>query len=276
MEVAAPSKPLDEVTFAVVDVETTGLNPHFGDRVCEIALLQCQGGIEMDRFHSLVNPQRPISPGAFAVNRIRDEDLVDAPVFADIAPRILQLLGGSVIVAHNAPFDLGFLESEFDICRLPFIDNPVVDTLALSRYCYSFPSHSLPNVAYYLGIDTLGAHRALADACTTKQLLDCLLADLSDAGVYSLEDLLGVQGGRISWPAREMIPLPPQIEEALRGEGQLELRYVSASGEETRRVVSPLQVTAFGGYLYLIAFCHLRDEQRTFRLDRIIEIRSGL
>lgn len=275
MEARALSKPLDEVTFAVVDVETTGLNPHFGDRVCEIALLQCQGGMEISRFHSLVNPQRPISPGAFAVNRIEDEDLIDAPVFADIAARILHVLGGSVIVAHNAPFDLGFLESEFDICRLPFVDNPVVDTLALSRFCYSFPSHSLPNVAYYLGIDTLREHRALADAITTKQLLDRLLADLSDAGVYSLEDLIEVQGGRISWPTQEMIPLPPQIDEALRGEGQLELRYVSASGEETRRVVSPLHVTAFGGYLYLIAFCHLRNEQRTFRLDRIIEMRTG-
>jgi DNA polymerase-3 subunit epsilon len=269
------AKPLHEVTFTIVDVETTGLNPHFGDRVCEIALLRCQGGIETARFQSLVNPQRPISPGAFAVNRIRDEDLVDAPLFADIASRMLQLLGGSAIVAHNAPFDLGFLASEFDICRLPFVDNPVVDTLALSRYCYSFPSHSLPNVASYLGIDTLGEHRALADAITTKQLLDHLVADLSDAGVYSLEDLIGLQGGRIRCRAQEMIPLPPQIEEALRGEGQLELRYLSASGEETQRVVSPLQVTAFGGYLYLIAFCHLRNEQRTFRLDRIIEMRPG-
>jgi predicted DNA-binding transcriptional regulator YafY len=84
---------------------------------------------------------------------------------------------------------------------------------------------------------------------------------------------------RISYgglPAQEIVPLPPQIEEALRGEGQLELRYVSASGEETRRVVSPLHVTAFAGYLYLIAICHVRSEQRTFRLDRIIEMRPSL
>jgi predicted DNA-binding transcriptional regulator YafY len=108
-------------------------------------------------------------------------------------------------------------------------------------------------VAYYLGIDSLREHRAMADASTTKQLLDSLLADLSDAGVSTLGDLIGVQGGQIRSPAQETVPLPPQIEEALRGEGQLELRYVSASGEETRRVVSPLHVTAFAGYLYLMA-----------------------
>jgi len=269
------SRPLDAVTFTVLDVETTGLNPHFRDRVCEIALLQCEGGRELGRFHSLVNPGRPISPGAFAVNRIRDEELIDAPVFADIAATVLEMLGDTVIVAHNAPFDLGFLASELNISRLPFIDNLVVDTLALARYCYSFPSNSLSNVAYYLGIDSWGQHRALVDVLTTRQVLDRFLSDLVDRGVNTLGELIGAQGGQIRLPAPDVITLPPQIDEALRGEGRLELRYLSAMGEETRRVVSPLQVTAYAGYLYLIAFCHLRNEQRTFRLDRIIEMRSG-
>ncbi len=274
MEPQILSRPLDAVTFTVLDVETTGLNPQFGDRVCEIALLQYESGRELGRFHSLINPGRRISPGAFAVNRIRDQDLIDAPVFADIAATVLEMLGDSVIVAHNAPFDLGFLASELNISRLPLIDNLVVDTLALARYCYSFPSNSLPNVAYYFGVDTWGQHRALADVLTTKQVLDRFLVDLADRGVNTLGRLIEAQGGQMRLPAPEVITLPPQMDEALRGEGRLELRYLSAMGEETRRVVSPLQVTAYAGYLYLIAFCHLRNEQRTFRLDRIIEMRS--
>jgi len=269
------SRPLDAVTFNVLDVETTGLNPHFGDRVCEIALLRCEGGRESGRFHSLVNPGRPISPGAFAVNRIREEDLIDAPVFSDIAAMVLEMLADSVVVAHNAPFDLGFLASELNICRLPSIDNLVIDTLALARRCYSFPSNSLPNVAYYLGIDTRGQHRALEDVLTTRQVLDRFLVDLADSGVYTLGELIEAQGGQVPLPAPELITLPPQIDEALRAEGRLELRYLSASGEETQREVSPLHVTAFAGYLYLVAFCHLRNEQRTFRLDRIVEMRPG-
>jgi DNA polymerase-3 subunit epsilon len=270
----ALSCPVDEVTFTVLDVETTGLNPHFGDRVCEIALLRCEGGGELGRFHSLVDPERPISPGAYAVNRIRDEDLIGAPLFADIASTVLEMLGDSVLVAHNAPFDLGFLASELNICRSPLIDNLVVDTLALARCCYSFPSNSLPNLAYDLGIETWGQHRALSDVLTTKQVLDIFLADLADTGVRTLGDLMEAQGGQIPCPAQEIIILPPQIEEALRDEGQVELRYVSATGQETRRVVNPLHVTAYAGYMYLIAFCHLRNEQRTFRLDRIVEMRS--
>jgi DNA polymerase-3 subunit epsilon len=271
------SSPVDAVPYTVLDVETTGLNPHYGDRVCEIALLRCKGGQELGRFHSLVNPGRPISPGAFAVNRIRDEDLIDAPVFADIAATVLEMLEDGVLVAHNAPFDLGFLASELNISRLPLLDDLVVDTLALARRCYSFPSNSLHNVAYYLGIDTWRQHRALEDVLTTRQVLDLFLADLADRGVSTLRDLIEAQGGQIGFRVQEeRIALPPEIEEALAVEGRLELRYLSASGEETLRVVAPLQVTAYAGYLYLIAFCHLRNEQRTFRLDRIIEMRSDL
>jgi DNA polymerase-3 subunit epsilon len=266
---------LETATFTVLDLETTGLNPHYGDRVCEIAVLRCRGGQELGRFHSLVNPGRAISPGAFAVNRIADEDLIGAPVFADVAAAVLEILEDSVIVAHNAPFDLGFLASEFNMSRLPFLDNLVIDTLALARRCYSFSSNSLHNVAYYLGIETWGKHRALDDALATRQVLDLFLADLMERGVHTLRDLLEAQGGRIQFRVQEeMIALPPEIEEALAIEGRLELRYLSASGEETRRVVAPLQVTSYAGYLYMIAFCHLRNEQRTFRLDRIIEMRS--
>ncbi|TKJ31030.1 MAG: hypothetical protein CEE40_02975 [Chloroflexi bacterium B3_Chlor] len=274
METPALSTPLDGVTFTVLDVETTGLNPHFGDRVCEIALLQCQGGAELGRFHSLVNPGRSISPGAFAVNGIRDEDVIDAPLFADIAPPVLEMLNETVLVAHNAPFDLGFLAAEFEICRVPFASSLVVDTLSLARRCYSFASNSLQHVARSLGIEARDQHRAMGDVLTTKQVLDYFLADLLDRGVSTLGDLTDLQGGMIRPPQREVVVLPPQIEEALRCEGELELRYVSASNQETLRVVSPLRVTAYGGQLYLVAMCHLRSEQRTFRLDRIVEMRS--
>jgi DNA polymerase-3 subunit epsilon len=268
------SVPLDRVIFAVLDVETTGLSPAFGDRICEVAVLRCRGGRELARFHTLVNPLRSISPGAFAVNHIRDEDVIDAPLFRDVAPRLLEALGDSVIVAHNAPFDLGFLAWELGLGSLPPVENPIVDTLALARRCYSFPSNSLQNVAYYLGIDTQGEHRALADVVTTKGVLDRFLADLADRGVHTLGDVLEAQGGDVLAPGVEVVALPPQIDEALRTEGRLELRYVSAWGEETQRVVKPLYVAAYGGNLYLRAFCHLRNGERTFRLDRIIEMRS--
>ena len=89
-----------------------------------------------------------------------------------------------------------------------------------------------------------------------------------------LSQLLEAQEGSIRVPHRESIPLPPLIEEALRC-GRMLLRCVSASGEETRRMVTPLSVAASGGYLYLVAMCYLRNEQRSFRLDRIVEMNSA-
>jgi DNA polymerase-3 subunit epsilon len=263
---------LDEVTFAVLDVETTGLAPQSGDRVCEVALLRFRGDRELGRCHSLVNPERPISPGAFAVNGICDQDLVDAPIFAEIAPRLLDLLEESTLVAHNAPFDLSFLAVEFQMCELPLTVHRIIDTLALARRCYRFPSNGLQSVAGFLGVHTMGQHRALADVLTTKVVLERFLADLRQRGVVTLGGLLAAQGGQMESRRREATPLPPQIEEALRSDRRLLLRYVSADGEETRRMVTPLRITAHAGYLYLVAMCHLRHEERTFRLDRIIEI----
>src|ERR671931_409661 len=83
----SPITPLDELAFTFVDVETTGLDPAMGDRVCEIALLRVQGGREITRFESLVHPQRPMHPGALAVHGITDAMLVGAPIFATLLPQ---------------------------------------------------------------------------------------------------------------------------------------------------------------------------------------------
>lgn len=266
--------PLGEVTFTVLDVETTGLSPHFGDRICEIALLRCRGGRELGRFHSLVDPGRPISPGARAVNGITDEELDGAPTFAEVTPTVLDFVEDSAIVAHNAPFDLSFLSRELGMCGYSPITNVIIDTLALARHCYRFPSNSLGSVARHLGMNTWGEHRALADVLTTKGILERFLADLVEKGATTLGQLMEAQGGRVGLHRREELSLPPQIEEALEGGGRLLLRYVSARGEQTLRVVTPLLVEARGGYLYLVAMCHLRNEQRAFRLDRIVEMDS--
>jgi DNA polymerase III epsilon subunit family exonuclease len=264
--------PLHEVTFTVLDVETTGLTPHFGDRICEVALLRCRGGRELSRFQSLVDPGRPISPGARAVSGITDEEVAGAPTFGEVAQMVLDFVEDSAIVAHNAPFDLSFLSRELEICGYSAITSVVIDTLALARHCYRFPSNSLGSVARFLGLEICGEHRALADVVTTRGILELFLADLVERGVTTLGQLMEAQGGRIGVHRREVAPLPPQIEEALEGEGKLLLRYVSAQGEETVRMVTPLFVEAYGGYLYLVAFCHLRHEQRSFRLDRIVEM----
>lgn len=267
------NKNLTEITFTYLDVETTGLNPYFGDRICEIALLKCQEDKEIDCFNSLINPAYPISPGAGAINGITNEMVKDAPYFKDVVQRILDFLNDTVIVCHNARFDLSFLAKQMSGLGLPNIKNFVVDTLILARKCYRFPSNCLGNLARSIGLEVDREHRALSDVYLTKGILSFFLTNLKKDGIETLSDLLNLQGEIISFSEVKEISLPPAIEEAIGSGKKLKIKYVSSEGEETVRTIEPIEVSASEDYLYLRAWCDLRQEQRTFRFDRIIEMK---
>lgn len=266
-------QPLDEITIAVFDVETTGLSPAYGHRVCEIACLRLEAGIETGRMETLVDPGRPISPGAYRVNRIEPEMLTGAPGFEAIANTVLVLMQDAVLVAHNAPFDLGFLAMELEIARVPPPEGPVVDTLVLSRRAFSFASNSLSAVASALEVPIEPTHRAMVDVEATRYILEEILRRLNQRwGVTTLGRLLEFQGGTIPYPLPLALPLPPAIAEALEGRGRVLMRYVDAQGRETERIVRPIRVSEGHGVLYLMAHCERRGELRTFRLDRVLEL----
>jgi DNA polymerase-3 subunit epsilon len=264
---------IGEICFALFDVETTGLSPAYGHRVCEIACLKVCHGVEEDRFEALVDPGRSISPGAFRVNRITPEMLAGAPAFSTVAQRLLSLMDGAVLVAHNAPFDLGFLAKELEIARMPPPEGPVLDTLTLSRRIYHLASHSLSALAHHFGAPMQPIHRAMSDVETTAFVFDQILWELDRRyGVSTLGDVLDFQGGPIPYPQPKELPLPPSIAEALERHRPVQMRYVDARGAETERMVRPLHVSEQRGYLYLTAHCFWRDGLRTFRLDRIVEL----
>jgi DNA polymerase-3 subunit epsilon len=249
------------------------LSPAYGHRICEVGCLRVRNGEELDRFESLVDPRRPISPGAFRVNRITAEMLRGAPTFEQIAGPLLQVIGGAVLVAHNAPFDLGFLAAELESARLPMPGNPVVDTLALVRRAYSLPRNSLSAIVAALGVTVSPTHRALSDVQATWGVLERIIVDLEyRRGITTLEQLIEFQGGPIPYPHARTLSLPPTITEALENGGRVQMRYIDAKGQETNRLVRPIRVSARGGVLYLIAHCYRREERRTFRLDRVVEM----
>ncbi len=160
--------------YIAVDVETTGLEPGNGHRICEVALLKFLEGNVIDSLVSLVNPQRPISPGASSVNGITDAMVAGAPVFPDLLPRILSFVADDTLVFHNAPFDLSFLRAESRLAGRQWPDNPVVDTLILARRTRMFRDHSLSAVCSRMGIGT-SFHRAESDAWAAGKLLLQLL-----------------------------------------------------------------------------------------------------
>jgi DNA polymerase III epsilon subunit family exonuclease len=268
--------PISEVPLVFLDTETTGLNPRFGDRMVEIALARFRGDVMEDYFVTLLNPGRSISPGAARIHGIGDEDVRAAPRFADIIPQLRAALAEVVIVAHNAPFDLGFVSNEFGLAGQECPSPLVLDTLALLRRHFNFPSNSLPRVADQLGIQSARFHRALSDVLTTREVFAFIADGLARLGAHTLRDFLKMQGGTIPWqpePHAE-IPLPPALEEALRLNRKVFLRYVDNFGAQTERWVEPIRVDTRRDYLYLRAFCYLRNGERSFRLDRVIEMKA--
>jgi len=166
--------PPAETPYVAIDVETTGLDPSDGHRVCEIALLRFLRGTVVDSLVSFVNPLRPISPAASAVNGISDRMVANAPTFPELFPGILEFLAADPQVFHNAPFDLSFLRREARLAGGRWPDNPVVDTLALARRSLRFRSHSLSSLCGQLGIES-AFHRAEGDAWAAGKLLLALL-----------------------------------------------------------------------------------------------------
>lgn len=180
---------LNEIRFACLDTETTGLSPEGGGKICEIAVSVSQGGRVVDEFSTLLNPGIPMSPEVIAIHGITNEMVKDAPSFADIMPKLLGLLDDSVIVAHNADFDVSFLRAEFASCGMRFPPYPVVDTLKLARKSGKFSRNRLGIIAEELGISCQGWHRAMADTKMAEQIFYYFLTILSKEGVTTLEQL---------------------------------------------------------------------------------------
>lgn len=163
--------------YSVIDVETTGLSAAGGDRVLEIGIarLDEKGRIE-PVLDTLINPGRPVT--ATHVHGISGDMVEDAPRFRDILPLIDDILAGTVISAHNAGFDLGFLREEYRRAgvKLPFI-KPACTLILARRYLASLPSKSLESCRRHLGISDEGAHNALADAMAAAELLRHFIRD---------------------------------------------------------------------------------------------------
>ncbi len=156
------------------DTETTGLDPLTGDRVVEVACIELMNDLPTGReFHRFIDPERDIPEDATRVHGLTRADLLGKPRFAEIAADLCEFLGDSPLVAHNAPFDFGFLDAEFARIGLPpLLRERMVDTLAMAKLRYSGLPNSLDALCRRFAID-------LSARTTHNALLDCrLLADV--------------------------------------------------------------------------------------------------
>ncbi len=260
--------PLSAIPLAFLDFETTGLSPRRGDRVCEVALQRVVGGVVAASYATLVDPQRPLSARSFTVNQISVEQLAGAPTFSAIAGRLRATLADSVIVAHNAPFDLEFLHAELALAGQPALLVPAIDTLAIARRLFpKRQSHSLAALVTALGSPP-PSHRAMDDVLALRVVFDDMLAHLATLGITTLGDLLRYARGLR--PGDPEPIAPAVIVEALRDGKLLKIVYTSRSQPDpTERLIRPIEITSENGLLFLRAYCYLREDLRAFVIAKI-------
>jgi DNA polymerase-3 subunit epsilon len=183
---------LTEFSYTVFDMETTGLNPSEGDEILSIGairIVNCRL-LRQERFEQLVDPLRPIPWESVQIHGIRQEMLIGKPTIDKVLPGFQQFVGNTILVAHNAAFDMRFLQMKEEQTAVKII-NPVLDTLLLSAVVHpSHSNHDLEAIAQRLGVRILGRHTAMGDALVTAELFLKLLPLLAHNGIYTLKDAL--------------------------------------------------------------------------------------
>ncbi|MBB6478999.1 3'-5' exonuclease [Spirochaeta isovalerica] len=157
--------------FTVFDLETTGLSNR-RDRIVEIGAVRYSGGIITDSMNEVINPGIPIPPSASSIHGIYDRDVIGKPFIEEVLPRFLNLIAGSVLVAHNASFDVGFMRKALGRAEMDVPEIPVLDTIALAKAAWpGRRSYSLQNLAVFLAINVRKAHSAEDDSRVCLELL---------------------------------------------------------------------------------------------------------
>lgn len=293
----------ESLEFVAFDIETTGISSR-NDRIVEIGAVRFRlDGTEIDRFERLVHPGRTIPGGVIRIHGITDEMVRHAPSEREILPQFLEFLGDprhTILMAHNASFDVGFLETA--LRRAAFAQPPhhVLDTVTFARRrARGLASYKLSSLVRTFGIGDSTAHRGLSDALALMELFRLLVEQpprvesLTELTAYLSPELRfqnesrrrgGGWSGRRSRGRSFASPANPDPREspwfetlnaALRDRARVSLVYEGGRSSGTPRTVTPVRITTSASLIYLVAYCDRDRIEKHFRFDRIREVRLG-
>ncbi|MFD2045842.1 ATP-dependent DNA helicase DinG [Ornithinibacillus salinisoli] len=179
--------------YVVVDLETTGNSTNI-DQIIEVGIVVIENNEIVDEFSTLLRPNKPIPPFVSKLTGISDSDVAFAPLFEEMASDVVEIFKNSYLIAHNVPFDLGFLNAELQSVGMNQLNNPVIDTVELTRIMYpQAPSYKLGQLAEYLHIIHHDPHRALSDAIVTAKLFIQLRRKMESLPLETVEHLLKLE-----------------------------------------------------------------------------------
>ena len=271
---------LGDLTFIAFDVETTGLSA-IACRLVELSGVKfnlATGAV--DTFSTLINPGEPIPTEVSALHGITDAMVVDAPTIDQVLPQFFQWCedaANTVLIAHNASFDVEFLKVNAMRQRLSLPAHAVVDTLALSQaLVQGSANHKLKTLSEHFGFAGSLYHRALDDSMYVQKLFEKLVE------LGQLENFADLEKCNSTLSFTESQRYAPVVLSAqhqtffdlitISIESKTELKLTYSSEFKSTRVILPQAVIESRGSIYLTALCRKTNSERTFRLDRIVEV----
>ncbi|HEY9679796.1 MAG TPA: exonuclease domain-containing protein [Drouetiella sp.] len=268
-----------DIEFVSFDTETTGLSP-IAARLVELSGVKFKlGDDRVETFSALIDPECEIPPEASAVHGITQAMVTGCPTFAEVVPQFFSWINNerAVLVAHNAPFDIGFLRVAIAKLKMNMPTHYVIDTLSLSRQLLNdAPNHQLGTLVQFLELEEGGYHRALADSHHVRNVLAKLtktqetlkhwkdFCDLYSVLKFDDEGEVEFQVPEFVQEALDLINL------AIDDDSAVAFRY---NGLGRERKVKPQAVIQNRGIHYLTAYCFHFAAERTFRLDRMSKLR---
>lgn len=264
--------PWKDVEYTVVDLETTGAAPIEAE-ICEIGAVKWRQGKIVDHWQTLIKPTVKMTDFIVGIHGITNQMVAQAPTIQEKLPEFRDFVGDSVVVAHHAPFDAGFLAHEFEKQKLPMPVDPLICTSLLARSVIpESTNHKLQTLVQFLKLEPRKAHRALADA---EACLDVFLACCERLNpAAKLDDIVIAQKKHMVWDDYGMFQLTQRPElkglfEGLREKAVIGLEYSGGTFGGKLRKVRPLGVIRNPDGDYLKAFCLIDNREKRFYLTKI-------
>jgi DNA polymerase III epsilon subunit family exonuclease len=271
---------MQNTVFVALDTETTGLQPGFHQLV-EIGAIKFRGDEVLDEYQTLINPERDIPEEVVQIHGIRSDMVADAPRAPEVIPALIEFIGDAPLLAHNAPFDESFISFNLQSIGAEQPENPIYDTLIMTRKLFpELRSHSLANLAVYLDIDEMPAHRAIADVITTIGIFKQCVKKLRSMDIKTWEQFREYYGHphHFDFNKYNISEILPEEFKGIQGViergDMLWIEYIANNSNRTCRAIIPESIFVREQNFYLTAFCHLRCENRLFRLDRVVRFET--
>lgn len=266
---------LKETTFISFDTETTGKYA-IESEICEIAAVKWRGGEIIDTYQQLIKPKTPMGEVVIKIHGITNEMVADAPPIHQVIGDFHKFIQGGTLIAHHAPFDLGFVTVPFEENKLALPTNGVICSSLLSRVVITdSPNHKLQTLIPHLGLNQGTAHRALDDA---RACLELALVCFERGGLNTLDEIFERQGGALYWKDFSVEELQFKnkslgiLIEAMKTRQRVRLVYSSGSKPGRERTIEPLGLVRSPDGDYFMAYDDSSPFAKRFYIEKIAEV----